>query len=155
MGILYEYFAAGSDEAAVRVLDVTGGPIAANSKRNGNHRWDVIDGVAIEPTVNLADLEELLTGVEYDDIVENPRAGDTVASVHDQGLVITVTDSLLGALAALPIGRIAALAGDWSHAEEFGGEASPGDLTKFLTEFSALAKRAAAREERLYCWVSL
>ena len=153
MTLVYEYFAAPSDEDAVRVLDFAGWPVPAGVPRGGWPFWDVVDGAGIEPTVNLADLEELLTGADYDLIVENPRAGETLASQDDQGMVITVTDSLQAALAAIEDNRFAPLAADWSHAEEFEGSASPGDLRGFLTQLSGLAARALSRNERLYCRV--
>lgn len=149
----YQYFAAADDDTAADVLDRPGGPLAA--VKAGSSHWDAIDGVDIEPTVNLADLEELVTKVDYDLIVENPRSGDTIASQDDLGLVIAVTDSLRDAMAQLPLGRFASVAGEWSHAEEFDGDVSPGDLTKFVTQFAALAQRAVAADHRLYCWVSL
>jgi hypothetical protein len=148
--MLYEYFAAPSDEAAVSVLQVHGGPVAAKGAS-----WDAIDGRGVEPSVNLPELEELLTGVEYDDLIEDPRAGNTLARLEDEAMVITLSDSLHEALAKLPVGRIAGVAGEWSHSEEFGGDISPGDLTGFLTDLVKLAQRAAGKGQRLYCWVSV
>ncbi len=153
MTLVYEYFAAPSDDDAVRVLEDAGWPVPVGSAAGGTRLWDVVDGAGIEPTVNLADLEELLTGIVFDDVLENPRAGETLANQDDQGMVITVTDSLQAALAALEDNRLAPLAADWSHAEEFGSDASPGDLRAFLTDLSRLAARAAGRNERLYCRV--
>jgi len=149
MTLAYEYFAAPSDEDAVRVLELVG----AGPGRVVAGGFDIIDGAGIEPTVNLVDLEELLTGVAYDVITENPRAGETLASQDDQGMVITITDSLQAALSRIDDNRLAPLAADWSHAEEFGGEVSPGDLRAFLADLSGLAKRALDRNERLYCRV--
>ena len=153
MTLVYEYFAAPSDDDAVRVLEFAGWPVRVGSGGAGQPDWDVVDGASIEPTVNLADLEELLTGVDYETIVDNPRAGATLASQDDQGMVITVTDRLQAALADVEDNRLAPLAAEWSHAEEFGGDASPGDLRAFLTDLVGLASRAMVRNERLYCRV--
>ncbi len=155
MSMLYEYFAAPSDEAAVRVLEIRGGPLAARVSGSDAQVWDAIDGVGIEPAVNLTDLEELLTGVEYDAIIENPRAADTLASQDDQGMVITVTDALQAVLAGAKDTVLATAAQEWAHAEEFGGIADAEDLAVFLHELASLARRARNRGERLYCWVSL
>ncbi len=138
MTSVYEYFAAASDEDAVRVLQ-------------GSSSGDAIDGSGIQPAVNLADLEELLTGATVEQILENPRAGETLAGQADTGMIITVTDTLQAALAAIDDNSFAPLAAEWSHAEEFGGEVSPADLHAFLGRVSALARRASERNERLYC----
>jgi hypothetical protein len=157
MTTLYEYFAAESDDDAVLAMDVAGGPIVGSGAGAGSsssgRSWDGIAGGGIDPATNLTDLEELLTGTAYDDIVEDPRSGHTLASQPDQCMVLTLTESLQKALADLPLGKVAAVAGEWSHAEEFGGVVSPGDLTQFLTDFSALARRATEKNQRLYAWV--
>jgi hypothetical protein len=147
MGNLYEYFAADTDDQAAAATQTPAGPVGAGG-------WDAIHGPGIEPSINLADLEEVLTGVSYEDIVGNPRASKTISG-DEHCFVVTVTDRLHGTLAALPPDRIPIVAGEWSHAEEFDGAASPGDLAGFLSEFRALAERAAQRSQRLYCWVSL
>ena len=146
MGNLYEYFAARTDDLAAAATETTTGPVAGG--------WDAIDGPEIEPSVNLADLEEVLTGVDYGEIVENPRASKTISG-DERCFVVTLTDRLHRALASLPPDQIPVVAGEWSHAEEFGGAASPGDLAGFLIELQALARRAEQRSEKLYCWVSL
>jgi len=69
--LVYEYFAAASDDDAVRVHESASRPAPANRPSGPVQR---IDGAGVEPTVNLADLEELLTGRDYDAITENPGA---------------------------------------------------------------------------------
>jgi hypothetical protein len=147
VGNLYEYFAARSDDHAVAATLASGGPVEVGG-------WDAIDGPGIEPSINLADLEQVLTGASWDQVVDNPRASKTI-SANEHGFVVSLTDRLLAALAALPADRIPEVAGEWSHAEEFAGEVSPGDLAEFLTALRLLVQRADARAERVYCWVSL
>ncbi|GAA1544002.1 hypothetical protein GCM10009827_074710 [Dactylosporangium maewongense] len=178
MGVMYDYFAAGSDERAATVLDLPAGPggplpavpglmdrvragdMAALQElrtprvRWGEHGFQVLEVKGLDPIVTLATLEELITGVAYDDIVEGPRAGADIASADDgERMVVTVTDELQQALARCSPDELARAAAAWARTEELGGDDDVEPLTVFLGELAILAREALGRGERLYCWV--
>ena len=179
MGVLYDYFSAPSDEAAASTIDRVGGPgsqavlAPVVSKRGVFGRkssepapqfiddeslpvFDTLSAKGIDPRVQLGTLEELLTGRAYDDVVADPRSGKDLASRDGgEGLVLTITDSLAGALVAASDEQLAEVAMPWSQTEEFWGQADPGDLAEFLRDLAALARRADAAGHRLYCWLSV
>lgn len=118
--------------------------------------FDTLSVQGIDPLVQMGTLEELLTGRSYDEIVDDPRSGKDLAS-RDGGerLVLTLTDTLASALVAASDERLAEVAVPWSQTEEFWGQADPTDLTEFLREFAALARRAEGAGHRVYCWLSV
>lgn len=178
VGVLFDYFAAASDDEAAAVIDRVGGPgsqatLASppESKRGifGRKRqpsepaigtdpdlvvYRTVSVKGIDPVVQLGTLEELLTGQPYDDVVEDPRSGHDVA-VRDGGerMVVTITDALTSALAGATDDALEQVAVPWSETEEFWNAADPSDLAAFLKELAELAREAAANALRLYCWV--
>lgn len=177
MGVLFDYFAAASDQEAASVIDRVGGPgsqlatapesTAAKRRLFGRKSpapefvpdptlvvYDTISVKGIDPVVQLGTLEELLTGRPYDEVVEDPRSGHAVES-KDGGerLVLTLTDILVRALAASDEDELRRIAEPWSQTEEFWGDADPDDLAEFLADLSGLARRAQAKGHRLYCWI--
>lgn len=177
MGVIYDYFAADSDEQATSVIDRIDGPRASaasppgEASRHGLFRrrgervvpqestpdpvLDTVPGHGIDPVVQMGTLEELLTGRSYsDEIARDPRSGHTVA-VRDGGdrHVLTLTQSLATALAGASDERLAEIALPWSQTEEFWGDADPEVLTDFLHSMAALARRADANQQLLFCWV--
>ena len=179
MGVLFDYFAAASDEEAAAVIDLAGGPASTTAAmpagpgpkrglfRRRGHTTEPeasaasvvtpLDGVAgrgIDPVVQLGTLEELLTGRPYDEVVADPRSGLDLA-VRDGGerLVLTVTDSLMAALANTKDDALERVAEPWSGTEEFWGAADPAELTVFLKDLARLATRAQDAGQRIYCWV--
>ncbi|MEV4132137.1 hypothetical protein AB0J72_08220 [Dactylosporangium sp. NPDC049742] len=178
MGVMYDYFAAGSDERAATALDLPagpGGPLPARPQlmeriragdlaalqelrtprvRWGEHGFQVLEVKGVDPFVMLVTLEELLTGVAYDDIVEGPRAGTDIASADDgERMVVTVTDELQQALARCSPDDLTRTAAAWAQTEELGGDDDVQPLTVFLGVLALLAREALGRGERLYCWV--
>ncbi|MFW0774514.1 hypothetical protein ACLRGI_15240 [Paenarthrobacter nitroguajacolicus] len=180
MGVLFDYFSAGTDEEAAAVIDRPGRPETeevvvpeAEPKRGifdrkrrpaapvtdavaEQFRYDVVSVTDIDPVVQLGTLEELLTGRPYDDIVDDPRSGHAVA-VRSGGerLVLTLTDSVCAGLANASDDFLVQVAGPWSETGEFWGAADPKVLADFLKELSGLARRAEASGKRLYCWASV
>jgi hypothetical protein len=142
MGVLYDYFAAPSDDVAATAI--TGGP---------KHRFPTVETKSLDPMVVMGHLEQLLTGREYDEIGEDPRWGGDVAVEHDGDvLVISVTDGLRDGLTdARDLGAIAVR---WAEAEELEGF-DPVVLADVLQQLAALAVEAKERGERLYCWASV
>ena len=178
MGVMYEYFAAKSDEVAAEFVDDgPGGPLPAapalqEALRTGDR--DAIrrarrpkvrigpSGVlalatrGIHPVIQMADLESLLTGETYDDIATRPRCGRLLAERNGGGkLVETLTDELQIALAAAGTEKLLAVAVPWSQTEDFRGQGDPEVLSHFLLELADLARQATQRGERLYCWSCL
>ena len=180
MGVLFDYFSAPSDEEAAAVIDRVGGPGSqatqltgyVEPKRGifGRRRpavaptfgddtdltvYDTVSVRGIDPLVQLGTLEELLTGRPYDEAVADPRSGVNPLASKDGGevLVAPLTDSLTSALANADGELLEQVARPWSETEEFWGAADPSDLGEFLKELAALASRAEATGQRLYCWV--
>jgi hypothetical protein len=151
VGILCDYFSAASDEDAAAVIDVSDGPRAAPAPG-----FEVVELKGIDPFVQLGKLEELLTGVDYDSVTDNPRQGAAVA-VRDEGerLVVSLTDELQVTLARAPESQLRDVAVPWSQIEEFWGKGEPSDLAEVLIELASLARGARSRNECLYCWVCL
>jgi hypothetical protein len=178
VGVLYDYFAASSDEAAAATIDLDGGPggveplspemdaaVRAGDReamtrfmlpgvRFSEHGLYVLSAKGIDPAVQMGTLEELLTRVDYDEIIGRERSGKDVA-VRDGGerLVLTLTDELQAALASASDEWLRMTAVPWSQTEEFWGEGDPAVLGEFLCQLASLARTAADSGQRLYCWV--
>lgn len=177
MGMLFDYFSAGSDEEAGTVIERLEGPASQTTisqpeqKRGmfGRKRkqalpefglnpalviFDTVSVKSIEPVVQLGVLEELITGRTYDDIVQDPRSGHMVAErLGGERLVLTLTDGLSSALADASDETLEQVAVPWSQTEEFGYAADARELATFLKDLSGLASRAKASGKLLYCWV--
>jgi hypothetical protein len=178
MGVIFDYFAAGSDQEAVTVIDRVGGPSSQavivtppepkrgslGRKRSASEptlstdpdlvMYDTVSVKGIDPLVQLGTLEELLTGRAYDDVVDDPRSGHPlVARDGGERLVCTLTDSLTSALARASGDELRRIAQPWSRTEEFWGAADPEELAEFLGDLADLARRAQVSSQRLYCWV--
>jgi hypothetical protein len=172
MGVLHDYFIAPNDASAAATINWAGGPgrhISPPAKR-GPFGWRKVEsepsGVAapfptvadtgIDPVVQGGTLEELLTGRPYEQIEQDPRWANVLADRDGgQGLVLTLTDGLIGALAQANTEQLARVAVPWSATEEFLGQGDPEALTSLLGDLSMLARDARARGESVYCWVSL
>lgn len=180
MGVMFDYFAAGSDAAAADLIDETGGPGGPvippdgfmEAVRSGDRVTAarlmrprvtistagtfVLQCKGIEPAVQLGSLESLLTGTDYDDVAARPRSGKLLASRdNDERLVVTLTDELQAALAASSDEQLRAVAEPWSETDEFWGAADPESLAHFLYALADLARRATEADLRMYCWSCL
>src|SRR5438552_12551403 len=114
MGVMFDYFAAPSDEAAASTIDVVGGPAAASP-----HGFPTVMLKGIDPVVQMGTLEEILTGVSYETVTANPRSGHALAT-HDEGecVVVALTDELQAALADTNDVRLREAAVSWAHTDE-------------------------------------
>lgn len=143
MGLLIDYFVAPSDSEAQQIVDA--GPTG---------RFPTTDGSGIEPTVNLGQLEELLTGKTFDQQLDDPESYKVIASANDdQMVVIRLEPGFVAALAHADSDRLGQLSEPWSHIEEFAGMAAPSALADFLDRLRALAIQASETTGGLYCWV--
>jgi hypothetical protein len=179
MGVLFDYFAAASDEEAAIVIDRVGGPgsqATMVTRPEGRQRGifrrkhpapepalgadpdlvvhDTLSVKGVDPVVQLGTLEELLTGRPYDEVVDDRRSGHNLA-MRDGGerLVVTLHDPLTAALAEASDETLERVARPWSETEEFWNAADPTDLAEFLKELAGLAQRARAGDQKLYCWI--
>lgn len=159
MGVLYDYFAAASDDAAASTISILGGPARASAGQSagtGRTPFDTVAVGGIDPVVQMGTLEALLTGGDFEQILEGPRAGKVLAA-EDGGelVVVALTDELQAALAGSDEAALEAVAVPWSQTEEFWGEGDPQILASVLGELAGLARRARQKDQRLYCWISV
>jgi hypothetical protein len=141
MGVLYDHFAASSDEVAAAAIDLLGGPGAS-----GGGSFDTVPGPGIDPVVHPGALEALLTGRDFDEILqEHHRTGTIVAPRDDGRLVVTLTEQLQASLSQADDARLAVIAVPWSHTEEFWGQSDPAVLAPWLGQLAGLARRATTR----------
>jgi len=113
-----------------------------------------VGDAAFDPVVQAGTLEELLTGRPYDELESDPKWGGILADRDGgEGLVVTVTDTLVAALADADDEQLSALAGAWSQTEEFWGQADPEVLKSLLGDLAGLARQARAKGQSVYCWV--
>lgn len=178
VGILYDYFAAASDELAAAAIDLDGGPrggerypaellaaigtgdreailrLTRARVRMSEHGLSVLSVKGIDPVAQMGTLESLLTGVDTNTIFAGPRSGLDVADRDDgHRLVLALSDELQQALAQATTEQLDALAVPWSHTEEFFGSGDSTALAHFLRELAQLAREGRDRGHRLYCWV--
>lgn len=161
MDVRFEYFAAAGDAAAAATIDLELGPRSLTSEDTSptGSNTDlnlVITAADIDPVVQMASLEELLTEHSFEEIRQDPRSGLAVA-IRNGGnrVVAALTDSLTQRLATATMDELALIAEDWAQTEEFWGEADPVELLIFLGELSRLASIATEAGHRLYCWINL
>lgn len=109
MAEIYVFFAAQDDEAAIAMIENGwGSPVHSD------------DGLRPEL---LAELEELLTGRDSQEIAADPRHGVQITEVFDEGAgvveagLVTVTDTLIRALAGADAEALSTAAARWSQGE--------------------------------------
>ncbi|WP_147251721.1 hypothetical protein [Blastococcus sp. TF02-8] len=163
----YVYFLADDDAAAAEALTRPGGPLGwpevTGQRKTGLFRKEPVvtelgpgypgfATPAVDPVVALGTLAELLTGVDYDAVQDDPRHGAEVASTPTgDRMVLAVTDSLREALTAVEDSRIAELAEAWGRTEEL-EHADPADLREVLRGLRELARGDA--RARLYAYLA-
>lgn len=147
MGLITDYFIAGSDPEAARFLD--GGVHDA-----GLDQDDLQEAKGIDPFVMLGTLEATLTELPYAEI-----SGDRTPPVglgEDGGSgIVRVRGTLTTALADLAPGRVPEVAATWGRTEEFGPDADEEALVEFLHGMSGLARRGVVQGREMYCWFSV
>ncbi|MFI6844471.1 hypothetical protein OG535_27800 [Kitasatospora sp. NBC_00085] len=147
MGVLFGYYAAADDRAAA-------GAIERDDDEAFGVGYDGFVVKGVDPMVNLLPAEALLTGRSPDEARADPRHTRLLAMVGDGEVVaVTLADTLRDALAAPDDGSLAGIAVAWSGSDAFADPAEPDHLAVFLRRLAALARRAAGRGHRLYCWI--
>lgn len=159
--VRFEYFAAPGDAEAAATIDLEFGsgsaePLETSAATPETAVTTVITASDIDPVVQMASLEELLTEHTFEEIRQDPRSGLAVA-IRNGGnqVVAALTDSLAAKLSLATMDELALIAEDWARTEEFWGEADPVDLMIFLGELASLAASATAANHRLYCRINL
>ncbi|MGW6937555.1 hypothetical protein ACWGF3_00805 [Streptomyces xanthophaeus] len=146
---LCDYFSAPDDQAAVGVLRTPGGP--------GQAELDVVFLKDIDPVVAIAQLEAVMTGCSHEEATGSPRSGQLLSEPEDgPPFVVTMTDTLIDALASASPDDLVRCAEPWSMTDELrqigiGVEAT----AEVLAGLAGLARRARASDRRLYCWWAL
>jgi len=180
MGVMYDYFAAPSDDAAAAMLDhgpcgpgpQPPPPTLAEARRKGDpealreayrqlHRPKeresasgtlVLETKGIDPVAHLGELEALLTGTSFDEILgrrtTEPLAVDDWGSVFVERVTVEMQTALIDATDD----QLSAVVAPWSQTS-FPGEKVNLVLTDFVRELAVLARTARERGERLYCWI--
>ncbi|MFD7324770.1 hypothetical protein ACFV9D_27385 [Streptomyces sp. NPDC059875] len=146
---LCDYFSATDDQAAVAVLQTPGGP--------GQAELDVVFLKNIDPVVAIAQLEAIMTGCSYDEAGERPRSGKVLSEPEDgPPFVVSLTDTLIDALATASQDDLVRFAKLWSMTEELRQIGIGAEVTADVLEaLAGLAQRAQASDQRLYCWWAL
>ncbi|POX62788.1 hypothetical protein C3492_13920 [Streptomyces sp. Ru62] len=146
---LCDYFSAADDRAAVAVLQTPGGP--------GQAGVDVVFLKNIDPVVAVAQLEAIMTGCSHEEAGEHPRSGQLLSEPEDgPPFVVSLSDTLTGALATATQDDLVRFAGPWSMTDELRQMGiSVEDTAAVLEALAALAQRAQASDQRLYCWWAL
>ncbi|RBY90469.1 hypothetical protein DQ244_13620 [Blastococcus sp. TBT05-19] len=168
MGVDYVFFRADDDAAAAEALNRPGGPLGwpevTGHRRTGFFRKEPIvtelgpgypafASRVADPVVALGTLTELLTGVDYDTVLEDPRHGADVASTPTGDvMVMTVSDALREAVGSADDARLTGAAQAWSRTEEL-EHVDPADLLGMLRELRDLSRGDA--HARLYVHVSM
>jgi hypothetical protein len=163
VGLLCDYFAASTDDIAASTIDWVGGPsLPGKAAKRGLFRrgpspepFRAVGMKGIEPTVQMATLEALLTGRALDENLQKTM-GLTIAE-RDRGerVVVRLTDTLKAALAHATDEELDVAVDRWAQTEEFWGQGDPAILRPQVRELAEIARNAAQQGLRLYCWVSL
>jgi hypothetical protein len=168
MGVLYDYFRAPDDRTAAAVGDRIGGPLVPDPP--AKQALDGVDAKGIDPTVILGKLLAAIRSTAWAvDIVgaepvfpPGPKpTRETMASFPPDSpwfsgpWIDRLADRTRNDLAGIQADQLDALAATWGGIEEFGGREDPLLVRHLITELSALAGRAAADGDHLYCWTSL
>jgi hypothetical protein len=143
---LIDYFAAADDAVAATVMDVEGGPEAAG--------FETVYAKGIDPYVTLGTLESILTGRGYGEVTGDPRHCHALTDTEADAVVVSVTDALRDALAAMGDERRNGVAQEWAQTDEL-KHTDAGQLAQTLQLFGTLARHAVEGHARLYCWWAL
>ena len=150
MGVLYDYFHAPGIAEVRRHLDQNEGESPVP---------DTFEGVfvkQIDPTVLLGQLVGFAGGRTWaPDLVQEKLVWPEDAEDSEGPWVTVLDDNTRDVLAAITAERMPELAGRWAAVEEFGGHLDATLLGETIEELAALAGRARAQGESLYCWICL
>lgn len=139
MSTQYEYFIAATQTDAEQILE-----------RGPRGRFRSIDPVAIDPVVQLATLETLLTSRNYSE--RSPFYSRCIVGEPDSDYaVIQVDASLVQAVMNAEPERLLELAESWAEENKMDARVRPSDMKAFLIEFQELCSESCDVGD-LYCW---
>lgn len=165
MGVLYDYFRAADTAHALRAMDKPGGPMG--KKTPDQPAFDGIDTKNLDPYVVFGQLIAIIDGREWDpgtvtslSIWPGPQptreewnALPEDSPWHTGPWLEQLGDGVRDSLAALDDSRLPQVVAAWIASGEI--ESDPAHLQAFVKRFVALAQRAQAADEHLYCWSCL
>ncbi|MFC0505301.1 hypothetical protein [Micromonospora costi] len=155
MGVLYDYFRAKDDAAAVGLMaDLDGGPVVVSG--GGGATADAIDLKGIEPAVTLGKLVSFVRGVDWDANLVGLKllwSGDEQEGPWLMSLDRVTRDTL----ASINDAQVLELSARWGRVEELAwdGPLPEDQMVPVIKEVAALAERARDAGEDLYCWCCL
>ncbi|MGW2372790.1 hypothetical protein [Kitasatospora sp. NPDC001683] len=166
MGVLTDYFRAPDAAAVVRALELTEGSLPAFGEVS-DEAFDGVMAKHVDPCVVLGQLVAAIRAEPWRvDLVAQTPVWPTTPQPGPDGpwdedepwstgpWVTELGDATRDALAEVGDDRIPAAVARWAEAEEWHG-ADPADLLPLAEGLIALARRARAAGERLYCWICL
>jgi hypothetical protein len=151
MGVLYDYFRA-TAESALDAADRPGGPLATDGS------GAAFDGVAargIDPVVTLGQLVAFIRGVTW--TPELVDAAEVARSRVSGTWIELLGEQVRDWLADADDDALPEIVVKWSQLEEFApaDDADEGELLALVADLVALARRARAAGQGLYCWCCL
>ncbi len=140
-GLVFYYFVAASPEAAAGIVLAPGGPAAQAGTVAVNE---------VEPVVHLGNLEEILTGVPYDQVIDG-AAGRPAPGPERTGdwVVLGTSPELQRKLCRLGPAQRRVAAEKWSATEEMKG-VDPDRLAEVVDALCGLCRLADRRAEMVY-----
>jgi hypothetical protein len=168
MGVLNDYFRAPDDETAAAVGDRLGGPLVDEGP--SEPALDGVDAKGIDATVVLGKLVAAIRHTDWEvNIVGSTRVypsgpaptRETMATFPPESpwfsgpWIERLSDAVRDDLAAIRPEQVDVLAAQWARIEEFGGHWEPVLVGHVIAQLAALAGRAQADGDHLYCWTSL
>jgi len=178
MGVMYDYFAAPSDEAAAATIDLPGGPggplpplpvpfrdLVAQHGIEGARRFmkstvrisdagiPAVFTKGFDPTTDLGAVHAVLTGASRD--VVRDQLGGAVIAERDGGeqLILSISAKVRDSLAASTPGDLQSAAGEWAEVEAPYRQIDVEGASGLLEQLAELARVARDRGDGLYCWV--
>ncbi|PZW01655.1 hypothetical protein SAMN05443287_10321 [Micromonospora phaseoli] len=159
MGVLYDYFRTGDEEAVAKLMAATdGGPVV---REGGSPLVDALDAKGIDPSVVLGKVVSFALDVPWTAGLVGERLvwpdGPGPDPEYEGPWVAALSDRARDALAGVTDDQLPGLADRWSRIEELShySDMQPGAMLSVLHEFVGLARRARANAESLYCWICL
>jgi len=153
MGVLYDYFRASDNAAAIRLIDeLDGGPVVRGDR---DVAVDAVDLKGIEPEVTLGQLVGFARGTEWTvDTVQ----GQLLWSADEQGPWLeSIDDATRDTLASISDELMPELSARWGRIEELslGDDVAGDEMLPVIEEIRGLARRARDAGDHLYCWSCL
>lgn len=144
MGVFCDYFLAAGEGAVAELMARTEGDSPLTL-----HNGQGVDAEGIDPAVGLGKVVALILGVGWEPgLVPAQPVWEADLECHEGPWVLDVGEVAVRALAGLGDADVPAVVARLPNTD-------PEWLADALRSLAALARRATATGERLYCWVSM